>query len=1168
MTIARGFNMQTFAIRKQRNLQLLTYISFLFVVTLRPLFNNNHLTNSTFILMKRTFHALLLTLLALLTSLNVSADNGNFSQNRTDFRDESIYFVITTRFFDGDEGNNVLCWDNQAAQISTKDPCWRGDFRGLINKLDYIKALGFTAIWITPVVQNASGYDYHGYHASDFSKVDCRYQGVTGEDANKTGNQMFEELIKAAHAKGIKIILDIVLNHTGNFGEAKLMHEFTRDEDIRNQASINDCMIPDYNVLPSDYLGMAGGAQCQSRLALMKNTDGQNHDKNNYWHHVANSWNWDDPSRWWGQIAGDCVDLNTENPAVDEYLIECYEKFIEMGVDGFRIDTSGHIAPLTFNTAFIPRFKELGEKYASKRLLAGQTKPSPFYMYGEVCARYSGVTYRDQPILSPYYYTWKSSSTLEDEWKKYDASWWASQTVKEGAAPLGNMVTCTNDDASKGTSNNAWLVNGAYHTPDYSQSSGFNVIDFPVHYNFSNVGSVWGMTDEDNKYNDATWNVVYVDSHDYGPQPNDGIRFSGSTEQWAENLTWMFLFRGIPCLYYGSEVQFQAGKKIDNGPNGPLSDTGRAYFGQNIEGDVSASDFGQFTASGQVEKTLNHPLAKHLERLNRIRQAVPALRKGQYAKQSSTSGWAWSKAYNANGENSYVCVAQQAGTATFSNIPNGTYSDCVTGDTKTVTNGTLIVSCPTNQGNARVYVLNGPGKIGEDGPFLYTSTAGSADNSGLATDGGAEKWIGPEDAVGSAGLSFSPAGTSFTSESLTVNVSLVNCTSAWYSINGGEKVNVTGNTSFTIGKGDATGTTYTVTWGATPKDGSAEKTGSQTYKKVGVYTPSVTADEKSVFYETDASSVAIWVWNDKANFTGGAWDKKPNMEFMGVNASGKKIYKWTYDGSESSMPSKVIFIPAGGSQSADLEYKNHGYYVDGTWDHEVSANPDAISVALSEGSTSFKDNISVTATVKNATGVYTTDGTEPTANSNTFADTKTFTFTETTTLKVGALKDGKVSNVKTATYTKSDNQKIHAYFVNNCGWSDIHAWVWTDKNSYNTVAWPGDKATKLDVKSSDGYDIWEWIYTGTLTDMPANIIWNNNGNGNNQTSTFVFTNGGYYTKTGIATGLSNVTSSATGVLTVYDLNGRVAARVGSLEAASFILKSGVYIINGKKYIIR
>ena len=49
------------------------------------------------------------------------------------------------------------------------------------------------------------------------------------------------------------------------------------------------------------------------------------------------------------------------------------------------------------------------------------------------------------------------------------------------------------------------------------------------------------------------------------------------------------------------------------------------------------------------------------------------------------------------------------------------------------------------------------------------------------------------------------------------------------------------------------------------------------------------------------------------------------------------------------MPANVIFVPAGGGQSADLVYKNHGYYIDGTWDHEVAANPEAISVTLSEG---------------------------------------------------------------------------------------------------------------------------------------------------------------------------------------------------------------------------
>ena len=148
----------------------------------------------------------------LLMMVAMSATSSNYSDvyksTRTDFRDETIYFVMTTRFYDGDPSNNTQCWDNQAANEG--DPAWRGDFKGLIEKLDYIKALGFTAVWITPVVENASGYDYHGYHASNFSKVDKRYES---EDVK------FQDLIDAAHAKGMKIILDIVLNHTGNFGE-------------------------------------------------------------------------------------------------------------------------------------------------------------------------------------------------------------------------------------------------------------------------------------------------------------------------------------------------------------------------------------------------------------------------------------------------------------------------------------------------------------------------------------------------------------------------------------------------------------------------------------------------------------------------------------------------------------------------------------------------------------------------------------------------------------------------------------------------------------------------------------------------------------------------------------------------------------------------------------
>ena len=341
--------------------------------------------------------------------------------SRTDFRDESIYFVMTTRFYNGDPSNDTQCWDAQ--QYNVGDPAWRGDFKGLIKQMDYIKALGFTAIWITPIVTNGSGYDYHGYHAMNFSEVDKRYES---EDV------LFQDVIDAAHARGMKIILDIVLNHTGNFGEENLCKLFTRDWDA-DQSQIDECMVPytqkDGGKLPDDYLSLAGGLQYAARLAQMKNTDGNNNDKNNYWHHFG-SFNWDDDTRWWAQIAGDCVDLNTENQYVANYLVRCYGEFIKMGVDGFRIDTSGHISRLTFNKNFIPQFEALAEEYKAKR------NGGDFFMFGYVRARYRNVTYRGKDNMSPYFYTWKETK---------DYAWDTSETSWNGiVVPDGSKGTHTN----------------------------------------------------------------------------------------------------------------------------------------------------------------------------------------------------------------------------------------------------------------------------------------------------------------------------------------------------------------------------------------------------------------------------------------------------------------------------------------------------------------------------------------------------------------------------------------------------------------------------------------------------------------------------------------------------------------------------------------------------
>lgn len=651
---------------------------------------------------------------ALLLGCGMQTTAATFTGARNDFRDETIYFAITTRFYDGDPHNNTYCWDGTK---NVNDPEWRGDFKGLIEKLDYIKALGFTAVWITPVVENASGLDYHGYHAFNFNKVDPRYES---QDCK------FQDLIDAAHSRGMKIILDIVLNHTGNFGEDYLCPMFVKDY-TKNLSNLRASLSLHPNtVLPSNYSFDAKNAY-DLRIANMKNEDGQNHDKRNSYHHVGNNWNWDEYSRWYAQIAGDCVDLNTENPRVSEYLVNCYGKFIEMGVDGFRIDTSGHISRLTFNKAFIPQFTELAEKHKAKR------NGGPFFMFGEVCARDRNVTYRNQQVLSPYFYTWKES---KDYAWDYSTTSWDNVVVTDHGR--GNHTNITSQDrqgedykneSNLPSSNNAFLSGNDYHTPDYSKYSGFSVIDFPMHWNFRSTSEAWGVKYGDKYYNDASYNVVYVDSHDYAP---DGApekqRFAQSQSVWASNLDLMFTFRGIPCLYYGSEIEFKKGKTIDEGANLALKESGRAYFGGYITGNVTVNDFADYSgATGNIAATLAHPLSLHIQRLNKIRAAIPALRKGQYSTEgcSAKGVAAFKRRYTDATTDSYVLVTIGGG-ATFTGILNGTYVDAITGDTQTVTNGSLIASC-SGSANMRVYVLNtdktkAPGKIGTDGAYLYASS--------------------------------------------------------------------------------------------------------------------------------------------------------------------------------------------------------------------------------------------------------------------------------------------------------------------------------------------------------------------------------------------------------------------------------------------------------------
>ena len=253
------------------------------------------------------------------------------------------------------------------------------------------------------------------------------------------------------------------------------------------------------------------------------------------------------------------------------------------------------------------------------------------------------------------------------------------------------------------------------------------VIDFTMHWQFDSASGAFGAALGQDQYNnDARWNVTYVDSHDYAPDQNQTQRFTGGTQTWAENLNLMFTFRGIPCLYYGSETEFQKGCKIDDGPNMPLSQTGRAYYGDALEGSVTATGFSTYSnATGTIKNTLNSTLSKHLQKLNAIRRAVPALQLGQYTTNDNyvTGGMAYIRRYTGSytdavtGQTSNVdslaCVAVTDG-ATFKNIPNGTYIDAVTGETKQVSGGTLSVGS-VGKGNMRVYVCCASGFKGISG---------------------------------------------------------------------------------------------------------------------------------------------------------------------------------------------------------------------------------------------------------------------------------------------------------------------------------------------------------------------------------------------------------------------------------------------------------------------
>jgi glycosidase len=595
--------------------------------------------------------------------------------NEVDFREETIYFLLTARFYDGDPDNNYYNRD----RLKEGDPQWRGDFKGLIEKLDYIKDLGFTAIWITPPVTNRSGLDYHGYHAYDWTKIDPRLESPEAT---------YQDLINAAHAKGLKVIQDVVINHSSNYGirdQVWIDHlpiKYYRPEGGAPidhgpyQGNLGDYKSPyrednDNSKAPdwfkerqtSDPEGddplidpETGEILPQSgyrpeRFFNVTEAGAQELDPN--WYHLdgyMKGGDWESPVPLQRKhLAGDTMDLATENQNVKDYLNNAIFTYLDMGVDAIRLDTLKHI--------------ERGN--VLEYVNAWKAHKPTLFVFGENLVKGTG---------------WGDLGG--DNGPSDIRPWWYTR--------LGNDK----------------------HDPNSGGDSGLSVLDFSLFSTFrdnlshGHFGGIGGILSMDWVYGNATKLVTFLQNHDVGPDNDFKYRFQG--EQWmaavAYNLLWTI--RGIPCLYYGEEIEFMKGAPQDiAGNNDTLDMTGRAYFGDHL-------------LNENLAETQNYSLYKHIQRLNLIRRNIPALQKASMSAVNEwDSGMSFIRDYN-NGE-SYVVVGLAAGNdqdITVNGVKNGTYRDAVTGNTVEVSNGTL--SFYVKGKSAGIYLLNGPGKIGEDGMYL------------------------------------------------------------------------------------------------------------------------------------------------------------------------------------------------------------------------------------------------------------------------------------------------------------------------------------------------------------------------------------------------------------------------------------------------------------------
>ncbi|MEV6303478.1 alpha-amylase family glycosyl hydrolase [Actinoplanes sp. NPDC051861] len=289
--------------------------------------------------------------------------------------DENFYFVMADRFENGDPANDRGGLADDPL-VSGFDPTRKGfynggDLSGLLKRVDYIRGLGTTSIWLTPSFKNkpvqpedGPSAGYHGYWITDFTRI----------DPHLGSNEELRALVDAAHARGMKVYFDIITNHTADvIGYASGARQPYVSKDVSPYRSAAGVPFDDrdYAIPPLDpavsfpYVPVLDPAERDLKVPAWLNDVTLYHNRGDTTFVGENSY--------YGDFFG-LDDLFTEHPRVVSGMIDIYKTWIrDFGIDGFRIDTMKHV-----DDAFWQRF---GPEVLSYARSQGKRE---FFMFGEV----------------------------------------------------------------------------------------------------------------------------------------------------------------------------------------------------------------------------------------------------------------------------------------------------------------------------------------------------------------------------------------------------------------------------------------------------------------------------------------------------------------------------------------------------------------------------------------------------------------------------------------------------------------------------------------------------------------------------------------------------------------------------------------------------------------